>query len=169
MSFRAYVIASLFAFPQSLVASEPEATTPSSVLWPIRADGRLQPECTGQICKRQIGVLGPIDWERMGDAFEPQKSNSALEAELESEFVLWNSSCTGNKSAIAESFFNTPNGTMYYLMNNRTGCFLNESQSDCTPALESDLAEVKSWMRSPDCQSQGKMIISVVGWSSRCS
>ena len=78
------------------------------------------------------------------------RSNDSLASELKNECVLWDDSCTGNKTAAAIQFFKPQNGTSEYLVSN-THCFVNES-SDCGPAVLSEYARVKSFMRSPQCK-----------------
>ena len=151
MGFKACFIAIMFMTSRVLSAPEPKTLIASSEVSPHRVDPDLPHGCDKQLCDRQ---MGPGDWEEMGHIPDyPVRSSSALAAELESECLLWNSSCTGNRSAAVENFFNMPNGTMNNLMSDLFNCFNNQSQPSCTPAMLAEYAEMKSWMRTPECDS----------------
>jgi len=79
------------------------------------------------------------------------RSNDSLASELRNECVLWDDSCTGNKTAAAIQFFKPQNGTSQYLVPGDR-CFEEES-SDCNPEVLSGYGRLKSWMRSPHCKS----------------
>ena len=81
------------------------------------------------------------------------RSNDSLSSELKDECVLWDSSCSGNKTAAALQFFKDQNGTSEYLLSSEdNSCFSDES-SNCSRAVLSEYAKIKAWMRSPQCTS----------------
>ena len=79
---------------------------------------------------------------------------------LPDQCILWNSTCTGNKTHALDVFFNT---TGSYLLT-ENACFV-EPQPACSryesPAALKEFAEIKSWMRSPQCMSSSAL------WASR--
>ena len=79
------------------------------------------------------------------------RNDSLLQAELEGVCLLWNSSCTGNRTAAVENFLGN-NGTSHHLIGKPVECFRHGNGSDCTPALKSKYSRVKEWMRSQDCR-----------------
>ena len=80
------------------------------------------------------------------------RSNSTLSSELQNECVLWDSSCSGNKTEAAIQFFKEQNGTSEFLLSGQDACFRQES-GNCSSAILSEYALIKDWMRSPQCQS----------------
>ena len=80
------------------------------------------------------------------------RSNSSLINELKDECVLWDESCSGNKQAAAERFFKDQNGTAAFLFTGKAKCFLHD-RPDCDPAIRSQYASIRHWMRSPQCES----------------
>ena len=69
---------------------------------------------------------------------------------LSDECLLWNSSCTGNKTLALDEFFE---GTQFWLLENL--CFVqpNNTSLDCSKYVPQDVmsefAVIKDWMRSP--------------------
>jgi hypothetical protein len=66
--------------------------------------------------------------------------------QLEEECVLWDSSCTGNKTAAMIGFFG---GTEDILGWNE--CFQNETSS-CSPSDLTEVQRLKAWMRTAECR-----------------
>lgn len=127
------------------VIAEPSITgeNPDPPFIPTISSGCTYPPTSGDY------VLGsPITtppWSR--------RTNSGLLAELKSECLLWDSSCSGNITAAAIKFFDAGgNGTQEYLFADTTNCFSNLSP-DCPPALVAEIADLKAWMRTPQCVS----------------
>jgi hypothetical protein len=71
-----------------------------------------------------------------------------LPTELKEECMIWDSSCTGNRTMALQLFFDK---TASELHDNR--CFLYENTSLCDPLALSQVPVIKSWMRSPQCSS----------------
>lgn len=73
---------------------------------------------------------------------------------LSDECLLWNTSCTGNKTLAIDEFFN---GTLFWLQENE--CFVSplNASLDCSKYVSQDVmsefAVIKDWMRSPQCLS----------------
>lgn len=74
---------------------------------------------------------------------------------LSEECLLWNNSCTGNKTLALEEFFSV--GTLNWLEENE--CFVKPENAslDCSKYVAqnvlSEFAVIKDWMRSPQCLS----------------
>lgn len=69
-------------------------------------------------------------------------TNETISSALKEECLLWDSSCTGNRTAAVNQFFKA-GGTKDYLIN-ESGWFNNGS---------SKYAKMRDWMRSPQCKS----------------
>lgn len=72
---------------------------------------------------------------------------------LRDKCILWNTSCSGNRSSASEKFFD---GSFTQRLTNNT-CFF-DSSPDCStrnpPGRVSAFNDVKDWMRSPQCYSE---------------
>ena len=81
---------------------------------------------------------------------------------LPDQCMLWNSTCSGNKTLALDTFFDT---TGSYLLTENT-CFV-KPQPICSkyesPAALKEFAEIKSWMRSPQCMSSSALWASMHG------
>lgn len=75
-------------------------------------------------------------------------ANGTLVSELRDECMLWDDTCSGNKTQAINQFYGK---TRRALLQNH--CFID---MDCGKEIVSQLAGVKSWMRSPQCQSSSK-------------
>lgn len=73
---------------------------------------------------------------------------------LSDECLLWNSSCTGNKTLALDEFFD---GTLAFLQENECFTDPHNASLDCSKYVSQDLmsefAVIKDWMRSPQCLS----------------
>lgn len=78
------------------------------------------------------------------------RHNDSLAKELKNECVLWDESCSGDKTAAAERFFKDQNGTAAFLLSTESKCFLHEAP-DCSPTVMSEYRKIKDWMRGPHC------------------
>ena len=71
---------------------------------------------------------------------------------LKDECLLWNASCTGNKTLALDEFFD---GTLFWLQKNE--CFVHNENPSCSKLVSQDtmstFAVIKTWMRSPQCLS----------------
>lgn len=83
------------------------------------------------------------------------------DSELQAPCVLWNDSCSGDKSAARDYFFATLKPDLYA---NR--CFTRPHE-DCpkieSPARMSEFQAIQDWMRSPQCFSDNSGYNSMVG------
>lgn len=74
--------------------------------------------------------------------------------ELLEQCVLWNSSCCGDRKAIATEWFND---TRPFMEQKPCWKLMDNASIPCTqyesPGMLSAMREVKSWMRTPDCAS----------------
>ncbi len=74
--------------------------------------------------------------------------------ELPEQCILWNSSCCGDRTAIAAEFFNN---TLPIMEEKPCWKMMDNASIPCTqyesPEILSAMREVKSWMRTPDCAS----------------
>ncbi|KAG8527933.1 uncharacterized protein KY384_006849 [Bacidia gigantensis] len=77
------------------------------------------------------------------------RTDEALQKELEAESCLFGNSCGANERAVQDKFFGI-GGTKHFLTLDKTGCFMNESF--CTPELVSRYNPIKKWMRSNACR-----------------
>ena len=68
------------------------------------------------------------------------------------ECVLWNSSCSGNKTMASDEFFNNTRDALFW-----NACFVDPTAEDCLHLESADrLAEfkvIKEWMETPQCWS----------------
>ena len=73
---------------------------------------------------------------------------------LSDECLLWNASCTGNKTLALKEFFG---GTLAFLQENECFVFPHNASLDCSKYVSQDVisefAVIKDWMRSPQCLS----------------
>ena len=71
---------------------------------------------------------------------------------LKDECLLWNASCTGNRTLALDEFFER---TLAFLQENE--CFVHHENPSCSklvsPDTMSEFAVIKTWMRSPQCLS----------------
>ena len=82
------------------------------------------------------------------------RSNYTLSSQLKEECVLWDDSCSGNKTEAAIQFFKKQNGTNEYLLSGQDRCFRQgSSNSNCSSAVLSEYARIRDWLRSPQCTS----------------
>lgn len=79
------------------------------------------------------------------------KTNDELFSELKAECSLWDSLCSGNKAVAAKQFFE-PNGTWQYLFGGPWSCF-GDGSLNCSTAFQSEIAQLKDWMRTTECNS----------------
>ena len=84
----------------------------------------------------------------------PSRTNDSLLPELKQDCPLWDGSCSGNRTAATVRFFKE-GGTRDLLFSDKKGCFMNES-AHCSPAVASEFARIKKWMRTPQCISTMK-------------
>ena len=72
---------------------------------------------------------------------------------LGDQCILWDNSCSGNRTRALQQFFDTSLGD--HLLGNF--CFRNQTGCDCDmrnpPGRLSEFEKIKSWMRSPQCVS----------------
>lgn len=101
----------------------------------------------------------------------------ATATNLSDQCLLWDDSCSGNKTAAIEKFFDTAFRDQHAefpsicrsLKCNR--CFYQRfvNQSDCDtynhPERLSELQKIKDWMRSPQCVSAADEWIAMTGYS----
>lgn len=86
--------------------------------------------------------------------------------ELLEQCVIWNSSCCGDRKAIATEWFND---TRPFMEEKPCWKLMDNASIPCTqyetPEMLSAMREVKSWMRTPDCASmfQGLGLFSSIG------
>lgn len=84
------------------------------------------------------------------------------DSEVQAGCVLWNDTCTGDKSAARDHFFGTLKGRLYA---NR--CF-TKPHEDCTkivsPARMSEFQAIQDWMRSPQCENENAGYNSMMGF-----
>jgi len=85
------------------------------------------------------------------------------DSELQAACVLWNASCSGDKTAARNYFFATLKQDL-----DANRCF-TKPQADCTkietPARMSEFQAIQDWMRSPQCFSGKAGYNSMVGMS----
>ena len=101
----------------------------------------------------QSGCDDPIvveDLPKIVPATMSMRNNDSFLAELQSDCVLWDSSCPGNRTAAVERFFKDENGTSEYL-HSHSNCFLQDQQA--SPGCGPVYARVRNWMRTPQCVS----------------
>ena len=81
------------------------------------------------------------------------RSPQMLKEELDAESCLWEGSCTGNSTDIADQFFGKGGTQAYLLRYNGTypTCFNNEKS--CPSEDAAMFKPVRDWMRGSDCQS----------------
>jgi hypothetical protein len=74
--------------------------------------------------------------------------------ELSEQCILWNSSCCGDRKAIAAEFFNN---TRPFMEEKKCWKVMDYPSNSCdqieSPDILSAMRAVKSWMRTPDCAS----------------
>ena len=103
---------------------------------------------------------GSINATKTVDESEPFPSPPEMlpDAEIEKDCVLWDDTCSGNKTAAAKDFFGTVESE---LLDN--SCFHSDEadsnlSEDCqqieTPGRLSEFEKIRNWMRSPQCLSE---------------
>ena len=105
--------------------------------------------CDDPPCPMAVAMLnGPCYSER--DPTVTARPNGGIRAELQSECVLWDSSCSGDKTQAVHSFLRKGGAKDYLLVED--SCFMN--QTGCDSSLSSEYTWIKSWMRSQECKSE---------------
>lgn len=66
--------------------------------------------------------------------------------QMEEECVLWDSTCTGNKTAAIVGFFSETEGILGW-----NECFQNETSS-CSSTDLAEVQKLKDWMRTAECR-----------------
>jgi len=93
-----------------------------------------------------IGCDGPEVWTTI-DGSTPLTASL-----LNDECVLWNSSCTGNKTSAIEGFFNTIRDELFF-----NSCFMDNTSEECrrleTADRLSEYQTIKDWMHTSACWS----------------
>ena len=73
-----------------------------------------------------------------------------LPADIANDCLLWDGSCSGNRTAAITNFFETG---QYALQ--MSPCFSNQTQDNqtlnCSPKVLKEAEKIKDWMRSPQC------------------
>lgn len=136
-----------------LIHSQPGTITPS----PATPTAASTSRAGGGVCEigeplcNSTGITATIDGPQI----------SGLDNGLRDQCMLWDSSCSGNKTKALINFFGN---TTDFLFEN--ACFVNSNSSWCSQhdaKVLPELGKIKSWMRSPQCMASSSEYVKDLG------